>query len=383
MTVLIGADIVPYESNEALFIAGDAEAIAGKELTQLMARADCRIANLEVPLCDTLSPIVKNGPALSAKADTVNGYKALGIDLVTMANNHILDQGQQGARSTLEKLGGAGIAHVGFGAGEEAAKVYHFTSGGVRVGVYACAEHEFSIARDGMPGANPFDPLDTPDEIAEAKRNCDYLIVLYHGGKEYYRYPSPRLRKVCRRLTEKGADLVVCQHTHCVGCREEHMGGTIVYGQGNFIFTKRSNEYWDSSLLISVDPAGRRIEYIPIARTENGTRLAGEDEARKILDGFEARSREIQADGFVEKKYTEFADGLLDFYLKAFWGRPNRLEKALIKLTRGKWEKRNLKKRYRARDLLHLINYMECEAHTEAVLRGLKDALEKIGAKHE
>ena len=47
-------------------------------------------------------------------------------------------------------------------------------------------------------GANPFDPLETPDHIAELKSRCDYVIVLYHGGKEYYRCPSPNLRKVFR-----------------------------------------------------------------------------------------------------------------------------------------------------------------------------------------
>ena len=77
-----------------------------------------------------------------------------------------------------------------------------------------------------------------PDvDPAEQKDNkCDYTIVLYHGGKEYYRYPSPNLQRVCRYMIEKGTDLVICQHSHCIGCEENYLSGKIVYGQGNFIF---------------------------------------------------------------------------------------------------------------------------------------------------
>lgn len=76
--------------------------------------------------------------------------------------------------------------------------------------MYACTEHEFSIVTNYAPGANTYDPLETPDYIRSLKDKCDYLIVLYHAGKEHYRYPSPYLQKVCRKMVEKGADLVIC-----------------------------------------------------------------------------------------------------------------------------------------------------------------------------
>ena len=101
-------------------------------------------------------------------------------------------------------------------------KKYHIIEkDGLKVGIYVCAEHEFSIATEKLPGANPFDPLWSLDHIQKLKQQCDYVVVLYHGGKEEYRYPSPELQKVCRRISEKGADLVLCQHSNCVGCQEE------------------------------------------------------------------------------------------------------------------------------------------------------------------
>ncbi len=244
MRILIGADLVPTQSNTDLFATGDAQALVGDELYQLLCNADYRIFNLEVPLTDREKPIPKCGPNLIAPTKCVAGYKAMQVDLLTLANNHILDQDQQGLESTCAVLDAAGIAYTGVGQTlEEAAEPYIFECDGKRIGVYACAEHEFSIVTDSTPGANPIDLLESPDHVAALKAQCDFVIVLYHGGKEHYRYPSPMLQKVCRKLVEKGANLVICQHSHCIGCEEKYQGGTIVYGQGNFLFDHSESEF--------------------------------------------------------------------------------------------------------------------------------------------
>lgn len=104
MKILIGADLVPTDTNQALFAAGNGETLVGKDLLALLQGADYRIFNLEVPLTDVAAPIEKCGPNLIAPTASVAGYKALGADLLTLANNHIMDQGEQGFFSTLEAL---------------------------------------------------------------------------------------------------------------------------------------------------------------------------------------------------------------------------------------------------------------------------------------
>ena len=95
------------------------------------------------------------------------------------------------------------------------------------------------------------------------------LLSYIMEEKEHYRYPSPYLQKVCRKMVEKGANLVVCQHSHCIGSYETYNNSTIVYGQGNFIFNKHDNEYWNSSLLIKLRfEKGIKVEYIPIVTTQ-------------------------------------------------------------------------------------------------------------------
>ena len=262
MKILIGADFVPTKSNFSQFESGDVKELFGSKLCDKIKSSDYRIFNLEIPLTDEEHPIPKCGPNLIAPTECVAGYKAAGVDLLTLANNHILDQDQQGLESTIQVLNRAGIDYTGVGSTpDEAAKPYIFTCNGKNIGVYACAEHEFSIVTEHSAGANPIDLLESPDHVAKLKEQCDYVIVLYHGGKEHYRYPSPNLQKVCRKLVEKGADLVVCQHSHCIGCEEKYQGGTIVYGQGNFLFDDDDSEFWKTSLLISIGDAFKTVSY--------------------------------------------------------------------------------------------------------------------------
>lgn len=373
MNILIGADFVPTKSNTEYFEKGDINYLFGKQLADLLESADYRIFNLETPLADKVSPISKCGPNLIAPTSAINGYKAAGIDLLTLANNHILDQGKQGLESTLSALNGAGIAYVGVGnTPEDAAKPFIFESGGKKIGVYACAEHEFSVVTDGSAGVNPIDLLETPDHIAALKAQCDYVIVLYHGGKEYYRYPSPDLRKVCRKLVERGADLVICQHSHCIGCEEKYRDGTIVYGQGNFLFDDSDHECWQTGMLVRLGD-NSEISYIPLVKREETVRLADGDEAELILSAFYGRSEEILADEFVNRKYSAFAAEMLPTYLmRISTYKPGIILRICNRLSGYRLIPRLLCRRYAETNRLAVENSIACEAHRELFLQGLR-----------
>ena len=369
MKILIGADLVPTQTNCEIFARGDREQMVGKELGELLQSADYRIFNLEVPLTDICTPIEKCGPALIAPVEVIAGYKALGIDCLTIANNHIMDQGEQGFYSTIKQLDENQIAYVGGGENlKEAAKPYIFEIEGKRIGIYGCAEHEFSIADNDKPGANSFDPLESLDHVSALKAQVDYVIVLYHGGKEHYRYPSPNLQKICRKLVEKGADLVVCQHSHCVGCEEKYLGGTIVYGQGNFLFDHSDSEFWQTSLLVQIGD-GFQISYIPLVKTGNAVRMAEECE---ILDEFRMRSREICENGFVERNYTEFAKSMVYSYLWRIYGHSCLFYRIINKLS-GQRVNRYYLRHKLGKKLLGVWNAIECEAHRELFLWALKN----------
>lgn len=373
MQLLIAGDLVPTKSNEALFIEGDTATLLGSELNTIWNSVDVRLFNLEVPMTYQEDPIPKCGPNLISSPKTIKGIKKLNPTLITLANNHILDQGIQGLISTQTLLDQNNIPFVGVGNNiKESARPYIFEKDAITIGVYACSENEFSIATDSFPGANPFNPLESLDHINELKSQCDYAIVLYHGGKEHYRYPSPYLQKVCRKMVEKGADVVICQHSHCIGSYEVYEGSTIIYGQGNFIFDRSESEYWQTSLIIKIDinNDGLMVGYIPVIKMKNCISLAVGKVGEDILKDFYRRSNEILQTNFIQKKYLKLAEEVAEVYLRKLSGFGKWTSRVDRYLLRGAL----LKRKYKKSDLLALQNYIECEAHRELLLWGLKGA---------
>ena len=383
MTILIGADIVPTATNLELFRKGNTEELLGHELNELIRKADYRIFNLEAPLVDDHTPIEKNGPSLAAPTSCITGIKKIGTNLVTLSNNHILDQGEKGLYSTIKTLETANIKHLGAGNNiSSARRPFFFMSGKKTIGVYACTEHEFSIAGEDSSGANPFDPLFSLDDVVELKQKCDYVIVLYHGGKEHYRYPSPNLQRICRRLIDKGANLVVCQHSHCIGCEEEYKEGVIVYGQGNFLFDGSEDECWKTSLLIQIDSVFN-ITYIPIVKYKSCVRLADKKTGDEIISAFRKRSNEIKSPSFVVKQYDNYSLMSLSYYLKIIKGKEPFLYRVVNKMFGDRLREKSIEFRYDKKRLLALRNWIECEAHNELITRGIQNRIKEMEACYE
>ena len=375
LKVYIGADFVPTDINRILFENGDMESIIGTSVYNMLCEADLNIFNLEVPLTDNDTPIDKFGHNLKSPTKTINGFKAIPSLLLGLANNHSYDQGPEGLRSTINTLTQAGIAYSGAGSNvNEAKKPYIFTKDGIRLGIYMCTENEFSSATIHCAGANPFDVLDSFDYVQALKEQCDYVVVLYHGGKEFYRYPSPMLQRYCRKFIEKGASLVVCQHSHCIGAREDYEDGTIIYGQGSFVFhTEYFNNLQDivaDSLVIELDVSeeGFHVREIPITRTAVGITLTSKEHTRFVMDTYRQLSENIIKPHFVYESYKHFADTYVNRYLREFLGRMWVIKafnlicnRKLIRLLLGKTS------------YLAIQNYLSCEAHHELFLQGLKN----------
>lgn len=371
MKLIIGGDLVPTKINDDIFSNGNIEELVGIEVHNICRDADISIFNLEVPLFDKEEPIAKCGPNLLAPTSTINGIKQLNPSLLTLANNHILDHGKNGLDSTIEILNQYDIPYIGAGDNiESASKPYIIKKNNFRIGVYACAQHEFTIATKSSSGANPFDPLETLDHIQELKLNCDYLVVLYHGGKEHYRYPTPYLQKICRKMVEKGADLVVCQHSHCIGALENYCGGNIIYGQGNFLFNEGvDNEFWNTGLLLQIDLSqNKSLDFIPVVKNGKGIRLANNVEKENILGDFYRRSSKIKQENFIEEEYSRFINKQKRFYLGRVAGF-NRITRKLNSILND----RLLNYIYNRNNMMSLRNCIESEDHREILISITKD----------
>ncbi len=367
INILVGGDVCPTARNFSSFQRGDAAALF-HDLLEEMEKADLRVVNLECPLIESESPIPKTGPVLGAEGACIHGLKAARIDVVGLANNHVLDHGEAGLRTTLAACARVGIATVGAGADLEAAQRPFLTRlGGVRVAILAVAEHEWSIATEDSWGAAPLDLIENVRIIRRYRAEYDYLIVLLHGGNEHYPFPSPRLMETCRFLVEEGANAVLCQHSHCAGCYENYQNGHIVYGQGNFIFDSPGREAaWHEGFLVrlSIRPDfSSTMEIIPYTQSgeEIGARKMQGEQAQAFLETIRARSEAIQDKAFVRAQWAQFCAQ------KRHWalGQALGFNRLMHRFNRGGKLVRLL---YSDQALRYLHNVVRCEAHHETLL---------------
>ncbi len=374
MTIIIGGDLAPVGADGGLFAKGQTERVVDPALLALLQESDYTVFNMEGPFLDEGVPIQKDGPHLSFKEEAVKGLKALHISLLTLANNHSMDYGAKGLSRTRELLDEQGIAYIGAGDTlKEAGKPHIFEKEGRKVGVYACADREFSIAGENTPGANPYSVPESLAQINALKEQCGYVIVLYHGGRELYRYPSPGLQKMCRQMADAGADVILCQHSHCLGAKEEYKGAHILYGQGNFVFGEPEDALCVHSVLVKIEAGDAlRVAYVPFAREGGKLSPMPQEKEQSVMESFQERSRQIVQPGFVEHQYEQLARAASMGYLYQMAGWPLffiRLDK-LFGRRLICWSFRRKKKR-----LLCLLNMLRCDAHRELIEKGLETLL--------
>lgn len=318
MKALILGDFSPTASTEAFFQSGDIDTLF-TDVLPLFNGNDINFINLECALTDSEAAIKKIGPPLKSGVKTAETLKKLGITCCGLSNNHFFDYGKKGAMDSIAALDAVGLLHTGFGENYEASrKNIVIEKDGERVCIIAVCEHEYSYALEDRMGARPYDEYDTPADIRRARAENDRVIVIYHGGKEHCTYPSPRLHKLCHAMADSGADVVLCQHSHCIGCYEEYNGSHILYGQGNAHFVEPEGivtpDTWKTTLAIKYDTKTNEIEFVPLVTTgDAGMSLARADVKDEIMSAFEKRNSELKT-GEWKKGWHEFCESLRDWY---------------------------------------------------------------------
>jgi poly-gamma-glutamate synthesis protein (capsule biosynthesis protein) len=365
--IVIGADLCPIGENRAYFTAANDHALFNELLAEF-EQADLSIANLECPLVDQPTPIAKTGPVFGEPSAFINGIKQAGIDVLNLANNHILDHGAPGLENTLAVCTQAGIQTVGAGPNLNAARrILIRELGGLRVGLLAVAEHEFSIATKHSPGANPLDLIDFVRNVTSHRGQFDYLIVLLHGGDEFL-VPSPRIQNTCRFMVEMGANAVIVQHPHVLGGYEDYRGGHIVYGQGALLMDEaiyRDRQSFHEGFLVKLSIAAdatSAMAIVPFVQSNPapGARLMDQAKEREFRRALAQRSAAIQDEAFVQTEWLKFCDQNKHAYISGLLGH-NRI---LSKLNARGWLTHFL---YNQRSLLGVRNTVLCETHREAI----------------
>ena len=236
ISILITGDFCPHKRIEQAFLKKEyKDVFNGFEI--ITNDCDWAITNLECPLTLSNNSIEKTGPNLKAHPDCIEGIKFGGFNVVNLANNHIMDYGEQGLIDTINICEKNKIHYVGAGQNiNKVSKPLYLTVKETKIAIVNFCENEWSIAGKNKAGANPLNPIINYYQIKEAKENSDFALVIVHGGNEQYKYPSPRMVETYRFFADCGANTVIGHHTHCPSGYERYNNVPIFYSLGNLIF---------------------------------------------------------------------------------------------------------------------------------------------------
>lgn len=343
----------------------------------LIDDADFRFVNFEFPVVQKVGfPIPKCGPNLMGQAKSVDAIKYAGFNVCTLANNHILDQGETCCIDTINLIQQAGIQTVGAGGNlSEAEKILYLPLNQETLAVINCCEHEFSIATDNSAGANPLNPIKQFYKIQEARKNADYVLVIVHGGHEHYQLPSLRMRETYRFFIDAGADAVVNHHQHCYSGYEVYNGKPIFYGLGNFLFDhpEKRNTIWNEGYLVQLNFEKQGVSYKLHPYYQCNERpsvtLPQDDEVRCFVNRVHELNAVISNEKVLEKYNKEYFEKGKDIELYLLRPYHNRVLNKLFKLG---FLPDPLKKSKYA-----ILNHITCESH----ISKLQYALESLDKK--
>lgn len=230
------------------------------KVTAYLKSADLAFANLESPISDRGTPLPNKGIWFRAKPETIQCLTDAGIDVVNLANNHILDYDQPAFQDTMTALRQHGIGFCGAGQNlADARKPYIVDQNGTKVAFLGYSElaeifwvwsdPKPFVATDQRPGVAPLHVDKILEDIAAAKQQADIVVVTLHWGVEYTDIPTEEQRKIAHRIIDGGADVILGGHPHVTQGFEVYKGKLIAYSLGNFVFDQTHRPNTESVIL--------------------------------------------------------------------------------------------------------------------------------------
>ena len=242
ISLLFGGDVMLSEHVlNAYQKAGGIEGVLDPVYRQKIGAADFFMVNQEFPFSSRGTAAADKQYTFRLAPDYVSLFGEMGIDAVTLANNHALDFGTEALLDSCDTLAEAGIAYTGAGINlKQAKQPVIFEKNRHRVGIIGATRviPEAGWAAGGNhPGMlSTYDPAVLLKEIKQLKETCDYVIVFVHWGIERDEKPQEYQRTLGQQYIDAGADLVIGSHPHVLQGVEYYQGKPVVYSLGNFVF---------------------------------------------------------------------------------------------------------------------------------------------------
>ena len=352
------------------------------EIQKVLSTANVICINFEAPIiAPGQRPSPKAGPAIGQPVAAIEICKQWGVTHFALANNHIMDYGADGLRSTLDHMGEASY----FGAGLSFDRAFQpciTELGGKRIALLAFAEAQFGVLKDESDEAQAgYAWVDHPkarQSIRDARAISDHVIVQVHAGLEMIGLPLPEWRLRYRELIDSGADLVIGHHPHVIQGSECYKGKMIYYSLGNFymdVMLRQADSGSGGVLIVTLGDGGLESEFIPIRVSLSEVELdatgTGMAEYQRLCEKLADESKyyaEIQGvcNEFWKQVYSGYYESALfglgtrPSYKSVYW----LLRRLVGRLLRGQVD-------YRANELM-LVHNIGIETHRWVVERALR-----------
>lgn len=281
-------------------------------LLEQMRNADIFMINNEFTFTSRGTPTVNKKFTFRANPGNVSMYEEMGVDIVSVANNHIYDYGEISLLDTLDTLEQAEIPYVGAGRNlQEAMTPVYYIANGMKIAFVSATQIERNSVPDTKEATQDsagvlrcMNPDNLLLVIEEAKKNSDYVILYIHWGTESQEAIDWLQEQQAPIYAQAGVDLIIGDHPHCLQKMDSVEGVPVIYSLGNFWFNSRTQ----NSCVVKVALRAGEMEsfqFIPCRQSDCRTALLTGQEKTEVLDYMRTISPNVTID---EEGYVFFAE---------------------------------------------------------------------------
>ena len=263
--------------------------ILSKEVVDIMTSSEIMIPNSEFTVSNRGEKMPGKMYTFRARPDRLAIYDEMGVDLVTLANNHVYDFGEDAFNDMLDSFKKYKIPYIGAGKNiDEAKRPYYYILNGYKIGFVNATRAEKTIltpeATDDTGGVfRCYDPSGLVDLIKDVKSKSDYVITLVHWGREDSHELEDVQKTTGKLYIDSGSDAIIGTHAHYLQGIEFYKDKPIVYNLGDFIF---NNETKDTGIFqIKLNNNGKMDYYfIPAIEKDEYTELLSGNERMRVIN---------------------------------------------------------------------------------------------------
>lgn len=307
VTLLFAGDIL-FDPNYSVMAkvlqnGGDIGNGIAPDLIGEMQSADIMMLNNEFAYSDRGAPTPEKQFTFRARPDSVAYLTDMGVDIVSLANNHAYDYGEQALLDSLQILQAEGIPYVGAGVNEqEASAPVYFIINDMKIAFISATQIErldnpdTKGATETSPGVfRCFNGEKLMQTVAQAKEESDFVVVYIHWGTENQEETDWLQNKQAPELVEAGADLIIGDHPHILQRIEIIDGVPVIYSLGNFWFNSKPLDTGMVKVTISEEGL-QSFQFIPCQQVNYRTSMLEGEEKSRVLGEMRRMSGNVQID---------------------------------------------------------------------------------------